>query len=453
MLFETGQRLLGAALQFLQLDRLAPVPLAGDFFFAALLRRQLLAQALFQGLRFLDTPVQLAEESRHIPLAVAQRHPRAAHDVFRHAEPGRDFQARRLPWQPQLQKKRRLESIFVESHRPVDHALRRCAIDLERHQVRGDQRERAGRAEMVHNRHAQRAAFLRIGRRAQLIEQHQRAGRHVERHFPNVRYVRRKRAEVFLNRLVIADIGQHLFEDREFGFRRRHRQRGLRHQAEQPHGLERHRFAAGVGAADEQRAALALEIERDRNGLALAPPEHVFEQRMARLAQQQPLAEARDGAIEFDRKARLGEDQIQLRHHDQRLADGIGVAAQAVRHLEQDAMHFSRFLFAQPHQFVVEVDCFERLDEQRMAARTGAVDHPVQFAPLPGDHRHHETLIADGDELFLEDAFLAVRLQEAFERFLNRLFLPLRVAAQARQRHTGVIGHRAIGQDLAFQVL
>ncbi len=174
---------------------------------------------------------------------------------------------------------------------------------------------------------------------------------------------------------------------------------------------------------------------------------------MARLAQQQPLAEARDGAIEFDRKARLGEDQIQLRHHDQRLADGIGVAAQAVRHLEQDAMHFSRFLFAQPHQFVVEVDCFERLDEQRMAARTGAVDHPVQFAPLPGDHRHHETLIADGDELFLEDAFLAVRLQEAFERFLNRLFLPLRVAAQARQRHTGVIGHRAIGQDLAFQVL
>ncbi len=90
-------------------------------------------------------------------------------------------------------------------------------------------------------------------------------------------------------------------------------------------------------------------------------------------------------------------------------ADGVAVAAQAVGHLAQDAMHFAHLLFGEPHQFVVQVDGFERLDEQRVAAGAGAVDHAIELAALPGDHRHHEALVADGDELFLQHAFFAVR--------------------------------------------
>src|ERR1035438_9821726 len=41
--------------------------------------------------------VQLAEEARDIPLAVAHREARAPHDVLGHAEPGGDFQAGRFP--------------------------------------------------------------------------------------------------------------------------------------------------------------------------------------------------------------------------------------------------------------------------------------------------------------------------------------------------------------------
>ena len=37
----------------------------------------------------------------------------------------------------------------------------------------------------------------------------------------------------------------------------------------------------------------------------------------------------------------------------------------------------SRIFFGEPHQVVVEVDGFERLDEQRVAAGTRAVDHAV----------------------------------------------------------------------------
>ena len=69
-----------------------------------------------------------------------------------------------------------------------------------------------------------------------------------------------------------------------------------------------------------------------------------------------------------------------------------------------------------------------------------AVDHAVELAPLSGDDRDDEALVADGDELLLEDAFLAVGAQEALERFLNGLLLPLDVAAQAVERDAGVVG-------------
>ena len=116
-------------------------------------------------------------------------------------------------------------------------------------------------------------------------------------------------------------------------------------------------------------------------------------------------------------------------------------------------MHLAHLLFGEAHQFVVEVDGLERLDEQRVAAGAGAVDHAVQLAPLPGDHRHHEALVADGDEFLLQHAFFAVRAQKALERFLDGALLPLDVAAQAGQRHAGMVGDAAVGQNLAFQVL
>ena len=234
-------------------------------------------------------------------------------------------------------------------------------------------------------------------------------------------------------------------EERKFGLGGGYRQTGLRHQAQESHGFQRDRFAAGIGAADQQRAAVFIQFQAHRYGRFAPPPQHV-------LAQQQPFAEARDDAIELDRKARLGEDQIQLRHNCQRLADGIGVAAQTVRHFEQDAVDFAGFLFAQPHQLVVEVDGFERLDEQGVPAGADAVDDAIELAALPGDHGHHEALVADGHEFFLEHAFLAVRAQEPFERFLDGFLLALHVAADAGQRDAGVVGDAAVGQDLAFQV-
>ena len=92
-----------------------------------------------------------------------------------------------------------LERLFVEAHGPVDHALGSGAIDFQGQQVRGNQRERAGHPEMLHNGDAQRAALLGVGGGAQFVQQHQRVRRHVERHFANIGDVSGKRAEVFLD--------------------------------------------------------------------------------------------------------------------------------------------------------------------------------------------------------------------------------------------------------------
>ena len=139
-------------------------------------------------------------------------------------------------------------------------------------------------------------------------------------------------------------------------------------------------------------------------------------------------------------------------HGGQGLADGIAVGAQARGHLHQDAVDLAHLLFGEADQFVVEIDGFQRLDEEGVAAGAGAVDDAIHLAPLPGDEGHHEALVADGDELLLQDAFVAVLLEEAFERFLNGLLLALDIAAQAVEGDAGVIGDAAVGQDLAVEL-
>jgi hypothetical protein len=55
------------------------------------------------------------------------------------------------------------------------------------------------------------------------------------------------------------------------------------------------------------------------------------------------------------------------------------------------------------------------------------VNHAVDLATLPGNYRNHEALVTDGDEFLLQHAFFVVCAQEALERFLYGLLLPLDV--------------------------
>ena len=79
------------------------------------------------------------------------------------------------------------------------------------------------------------------------------------------------------------------------------------------------------------------------------------------------------------------------------------------------------------------------------------MDDALDLALAAGDHRYDETLVADGDELFLQQVLLAVQAEEALQGVLDQLPLPLDVAAQAGQFRAGVIGHRPVGQKLPGQ--
>ena len=197
--------------------------------------------------------MQFSQEPGHVALAAAHGLPGAAHDVLGHAEPLGDFQAGGLARQAQTQAKRRIQRLFIEAHGAIDHALGSGAVDFERQQVGGNQGVSAGRAEMLDDGHAQRAALFGVGGCAQFVQKHQRIGRDIERHLADVGDVRGKRAQVFLNGLIVADIGQHLVEEGELSLGGGHGKGRLRHQAEQTHGLQRHRLAAGTAVLWRRR--------------------------------------------------------------------------------------------------------------------------------------------------------------------------------------------------------
>ena len=81
--------------------------------------------------------------------------------------------------------------------------------------MRGADHERAARAEVIDDRDAERAAFDRIGARADLVEQHERRALQVAIHRRDVRDVPRERAQARGNRLLVADVGEDRPEDRQ----------------------------------------------------------------------------------------------------------------------------------------------------------------------------------------------------------------------------------------------
>ena len=78
--------------------------------------------------------------------------------------------------------------------------------------MRGGKRHRAALTEMIEDRYGQGCTLVRIGARADLIQQDQCILIRGAHHGLDVSHVSRKRAEVLLDRLLIANIGQHAFE-------------------------------------------------------------------------------------------------------------------------------------------------------------------------------------------------------------------------------------------------
>ena len=129
----------------------------------------------------------------------------------------------------------------------------------------------------------------------------------------------------------------------------------------------------------------------------------------------------------------------------------VGIFPDLARHFEQDAMNLGEFFIQQPHQFVVLLDGFERLDEDGLATGTGAVDDALHAAFLLDLHGDDETLAADGDEFVLHGAAFGEFPENSAERFLDQPLLFLDLAADAAQLGRSPVVERAVGQDLVAE--
>ncbi len=130
-------------------------------------------------------------------------------------------------------------------------------------------------------------------------------------------------------------------------------------------------------------------------------------------------------------------------------ADIGRMGTELIRNLAQDAKDFALLFFAQPHKFVIQIDGIQRLDEQRLTAAACAVDNTIDPPLLPGNHRHNKPIIPNRDVLLLKYAFIAMRLQEAFERLMNRTLLLIDVPAQPVERDARIIGNGPVREHLA----
>ena len=220
-------------------------------FFDFLLAR-LQAQAF--GFGFAQIGMKLVEELSDVAGLGTETGARACNDGWIQAEALRDVDAGGGSGNADLQFVGGLERGFVEADRGIEHAWGIRGIDLERSVVRGDDGHAADAAEMSGDGDGESGAFFGIGGGAEFIEQDQRirgrgAGDEID-----VGDVRGKRREILLNRLIVADVGEDGVENRQFGAVGGDGNAGLRHQSEQANGFQRHRFAAGVGAGDDELA-------------------------------------------------------------------------------------------------------------------------------------------------------------------------------------------------------
>ena len=228
-----------------------------------------------------------------------------------HPEPRRNLEREAASRRAVHQAIRRREGVGVEAEGGARHTVDRRRVGLQRVVMRRRHDERAARLEKVDDRRAQRAAVGWIGAAADLVEENQGGRCEGPIHRRDVGHVRRERAQARGDRLLVADVGEDGPEDRHPrpGGRRDVEAR-LRHERQEPRGLQRDRLAARVRTGDHERLDRRDEqdVDRNRSG-SFRVGDRWNQQRMARAAQ---LESAVRGKRRLDPVAVPGEPSLRL---------------------------------------------------------------------------------------------------------------------------------------------
>ncbi len=230
--------------------------------------------------RLLLGAANIVEQLVGLQCVGAHRRLRLLHDDRVHPQTPRDGQRVGTAGQTDAQFVGRAQRLDVELDRRVAHTRCVVSIELEIAVVRRRKGRDAAIAQVIQQRHGQRRAFLRIGARAQLVEQHQALRVGLLQDVDDVGHVAGEGAEALLDALLVADVGVDAFEDTQLAalVNREHHAR-LRHERQQADGLERDCLAARVGPRDHDEVGVVIEIDVNGHDRLL------IEQRMTRPVQ------------------------------------------------------------------------------------------------------------------------------------------------------------------------
>ena len=336
------------------------------------------------------------------------------------------------------------ERLHVELHGGVFHPRRGEGEGLELAVMRGGQRGHLHRKQMFENGHGQRRALGGVGARAQFVKQRQRLGRHRLQNGDDVGHVRGKGGERLLDGLLVADVGEHLVEHGQLAaVGGGDLQAGLRHQRKQPHGLQRHRLAAGVGAGDDQRGELAAHPQRGGHDLFRV------DERMAGAHEVDAalLVDLRRRGTHLAGEGGAGKDHVQICQHLDVVAVEVGVRGHAVGELAEDAVDLLPLLERPLLDLVAGLHDRRRLNEQRRAAAGLIVHQPRHVLPAVGAHGDDVAPVAHGDDGVLQVLLQGRGTDDGVEPVAHAVVEGAQAAADVVEFRTGAVGHFVLGED------
>ncbi len=268
--------------------------------------------------------------------------------------------------------------------------------------------EGAGAHEVRQQRSGERGALRRVGAGRKLVEERQRCRAGPLQEADDVLDVAAEGRKRLLDALLVANIGQHFFEDRyAAGGVGGHRQAGLGHEDQQPNRLQGDCLAASVRPRDQEDAVFASQGQRDRDRfgqervacfMQLQLGGHAAQPALGRglvgercLARRRQLIGQAGGGHE---KVHLGQDGDVFRERRRRLADDAAEAP-------ENALDLALLLDLKLAPLVREVHDGQGLDEQRRAARGDVMDNAAHLAAEIGLDGDNVPAVAQGDDRLL----------------------------------------------------
>ncbi len=303
--------------------------------------------------------------------------------------------------------------------RVVDELVaRRAALRVD--VAGGDLERRLGERERLHLRKMRReddarTALQQIGEHADrergaldgirpgagLVEDDEIAGVGVARDRAQVRRVRGERRQVTLDRLRVADVGEHGAEAREpRALRGVDEEARLREERREAERLQRDGLAARIRPGDGEAALARAEGQVDRHDVAVRE----LEQRVARRAQHD-VGRAELGAGRAMDARELGDRRMGVDLRERRLErrERVGIRPDEVRQLDAHPALLGFFRLRGEQQAVVELDREERLDEHGLIRPRPILHDAAERPRRGGADRDDVAAVPDRDVLVGDD--------------------------------------------------